>query len=610
MKSFTLIIGAVAASIWTVSSTTIAEINGNRFISPLNGQNVTNVTGLVTAKGPAGIFLRSTKPDKDSTTSESIYVFNGTNRVSPTITVGDIVMVDGTVSEFRSQSTYVFSTEIDKSHNIRVVSSGNKVKPLVIGQDTTKPPTKQFSFYDDGDVFGLPNDVANLSAANPKLQPTKFGMDFWESLTGELVTVKSPAAITKPNSFGDTWVTGTWPVTGRNARGGLTMTDGDANPEAIIIGTPLDGTDNPDSTVVGDKLEDITGVVQAVFGYYYILPLTALKVSKHKNPAEPDPASFKAGKTCSGLTFGQYNVENLTPTVAHLNPVASHIVNFLNSPTLMFLQEIQDDNGATDNGVVDANTTLATLVNAIKAAGGPAYSFVDIDPINDQDGGQPGGNIRIAYLYQSNVIQLHNLNPGNATQANEVLPGPELKYNPGLIDPLNTAAWQSSRKPLAAAWETVDGKNVFFTIDVHLTSKDGSSSIEGDPRPPINQGVQQRQNQAEVTAAFVADILTEDSKASVITAGDFNEFAFVQPLETFVSKSGLFDLDEVVGRDPKERYTYIFDMNCQQLDHMFVSKSLRSGSKYEHIHVNTWTTAAGQASDHDPSVAKLNVCKK
>lgn len=51
-------------------------------------------------------------------------------------------------------------------------------------------------------------------------------------------------------------------------------------------------------------------------------------------------------------------------------------------------------------------------------------------------------------------------------------------------------------------------------------------------------------------------------------------------------------------------------MNAQQLDHMFVSESIAKGKgpKYEHIHVNTWPEFAAQVSDHDPSVARLDVC--
>jgi predicted extracellular nuclease len=85
-------------------------------------------------------------------------------------------------------------------------------------------------------------------------------------------------------------------------------------------------------------------------------------------------------------------------------------------------------------------------------------------------------------------------------------------------------------------------------------------------------------------------------------------------LETYASISGLQDLDAAVGIKPVERYTYLFDMNAQQLDHMFVSESVVSGkggrkkARYEHVHINTWVDAAAMVSDHDPSVASLDVC--
>lgn len=76
----------------------------------------------------------------------------------------------------------------------------------------------------------------------------------------------------------------------------------------------------------------------------------------------------------------------------------------------------------------------------------------------------------------------------------------------------------------------------------------------------------------------------------------------------FANVSGLTDLDEVVGTPEVERYTYMFDMNTQALDHMYVSPALGAEARYEHVHVNTWATAADVVSDHDPSVALLNVC--
>jgi hypothetical protein len=226
MKTVSIYSQLLAAAFFTaqlVSAETISEINGNRYLSPYNGKNVTYVDGLVTAKGPNGIWIRSTTPDKDDRTSESAYVFD--KNFGKNLTVGDVIQLNGTVSEYRSSKAYVYLTEIINPKLVKKVSSGSAATPLVIGKDTINPPTKAFSALDDGDVFGVPNNVSLISVANPILIPRNYGMDFWESLSGELVTVEGAHALTKPNNYGDTWVVGDWKVTGLNSRGGLTTVD-------------------------------------------------------------------------------------------------------------------------------------------------------------------------------------------------------------------------------------------------------------------------------------------------------------------------------------------------------------------------------------------------
>ena len=78
----------------------------------------------------------------------------------------------------------------------------------------------------------------------------------------------------------------------------------------------------------------------------------------------------------------------------------------MRTPDFLFLQEVQDDSGPTDDGTVSANLTLTTLVNAIQSISGVSYSFASVDPIDKADGGQPGGNIRTAYLYVSLLAML------------------------------------------------------------------------------------------------------------------------------------------------------------------------------------------------------------
>ncbi|KAI1805761.1 endonuclease/exonuclease/phosphatase family protein [Daldinia bambusicola] len=609
-----------------VPAESIAQINGDRFLSPLNGQAVTNVTGIVTAKSPDGIWLRSVKPSCNKRVSDGLYVYGSVLAKNTSISVGDVLVVDGKVSEYRTSKDYMYITELASPKVRATLGRGREIKPLVIGKGGLTPPTKQYSSLDNGDVFSVPNNQSLVSVENPLLEPGLYGLDFWKSLMGELVTIESPRAVSRPNKYGDTWVVGDWNTTGDNDRAGLTVSAADGNPEAILIGSPLDGTKNPQDTKLGDKLDAITGVVYQAFGFYRILPLTNINVVESLAPATPPPTTLVSQGTCQGVTVGSYNVENFYGgDAAHVQAVARHVVQYMRTPDLLAVQEIQDDSGETDDGTVGADETLDALVAAIqsfgngnnnssKTAGVITYNYTYISPLNDESGGAPGGNIRVAYLYRADRLQLRNPNPGNATTANEVLPGPELKYNPGYVDPAN-AAWTNSRKPLAAAWEFVGSNSskaskTLFTVNVHWGSKGGSSSLHGDARPPVNGGVEDRLAQAEATATFVASLLSEDPSAAIVTLGDFNEFAFAAPVTSFGTLSGLADLDEAAGIPPAERYTYLYDMNSQELDHIFVSPGLAGAesTRFEHVHVNTWAAYADMTSDHDPSVARFDIC--
>lgn len=86
---------------------------------------------------------------------------------------------------------------------------------------------------------------------------------------------------------------------------------------------------------------------------------------------------------------------------------------------------------------------------------------------------------------------------------------------------------------------------------------------------------------------------------------------FVQTRSVFKPLSGsLYDINEVSGVDPVERYTYVYEQNMQEIDQIFVSRAIaRRGTEVEHVHVNTWAAStSARASDHDPTVARIRVC--
>ncbi|KIM43160.1 hypothetical protein M413DRAFT_443970 [Hebeloma cylindrosporum] len=625
LSSFFLLASYVSVAL----SVSVTDIQGITYQSPLNGQTVHNLTGLVTAKASNGFYIAGLADNKDAggkkkkvkvdvRASNGLFVYSTSAPVLASVNVGDAISLSGHVTEFRPASTpnNLFMTELEYPANITVLSSNNTVTPIILGKDRS-PPTQLLSSLDVGrDAhLSVPNNRTRIEEVNPTLQPDKYGMDFWESLEGQLVTIPNPTATSFQSSYSEFWVYGDWKVTGKNSRGGLSITFGrdgkpDGNPEAIFIGAPLDKTKNP-KTAVGMGFADITGVVVYQYGFFYVLPLTAPQVISTPDPTIP-AVSFKTNPNdACAVTFGDYNVENMAPTSKHIPSVAAHIGNLLKTPDIMFIQEIQDNSGTKNDGTVDANVTLTTLINAIAAVSNVTYQYASVNPVDGQDGGVPGGNIRTAYLYNPDKLSLVGNAPAGGSLDPVQVTGsflrPQLNFNPARIDPLNPA-WDSSRKPLVAHWQTKKGQDL-FTVNVHLASKGGSSSTQGDARPPVNSPIEARTAQVTAVAGFVKAVLAKNPLANIIVAGDFNEYIQTRSVYAPIT-SLLADIDEVAKIPEVERYSYVFDQNSQQLDHVLISKALQHRKvNFEHIHVNNWSpTLAARISDHDPSVGQVRLC--
>ena len=339
-----------------------------------------------------------------------------------------------------------------------------------------------------------------------------------------------------------------------------------------------------------------------------IRPIHQLNIKTQMKLKSALPSRIESS-TCD-VTVASYNVENLHPKKSTFTGLAKHIVQFLHSPDIIGLQEVQDNNGPTNDQVVASDETLKKLIDGIKTAGGPVYNYLVIDPSGpNQDGGQPGGNIRPAFLYRPDRLSLPTgSKPGKPMDAQEIIMTKNrvaLKYNPGRLDPKN-AVWTRSRKPLVAVFEHEDGQRV-IVINVHLKAKSGSTSLYGSVQPPKNGGVDSRAEQVQVIKSFVDSIRTSDPSANVIVLGDFNEFQMAPPMQDLIKSGDLVELLDI-HLTPEERYTYNFDGNSQALDHIIVSSNLAANSDIEAVHVNTWTQTS--SSDHDPLLARVNLCKQ
>jgi len=375
-------------------------------------------------------------------------------------------------------------------------------------------------------------------------------------------------------------------ATGINGRGGITVTPDEFNPERIqeqfSPGSDPFGTQE---VRVGDHLGGLVGVLSYRYGNYELLPTA--EVLFEAGTLEAERTSLIGDER--HLTVASFNVKNLAPDQPERShALAAQIVLNLCAPDIVALQEVQDNDGVINSGTVAADLTAQQLTDAIEVLGGPAYTFLEIPPVDRQDGGAPGGNIRVAYLYDpSRVTHL----PGRLER---------------IVDsnPFDGDAFASSRKPLLAEFRFRDTS--ITLINNHFRSRSGSDPLFGANQPPEVGGDVQREAQAAELDLSVRALLTFRPDALLILLGDFNAFWFEAPLNRLTGEGGADKLRNTSSKlDPAERYTYLYEGNAQQLDHMLVSPRLYDHAEFDIVHVNAEFPNA--ASDHDPVVARFEI---
>jgi predicted extracellular nuclease len=570
----------------------IHEIQGAGHISPLDGKNVADVEGIVTARrlfSGRGFYMQDATPDADDATSDGIFVFTGS---TPTVAVGDAVEVSGTVSEFRpgSDPENLTITQIG-SPSITVMSSGNPVPETLVGPGGRTPPTEVIEDDATGDV-----ETSGI------FDPASDGIDFYESLEGMHVRIDDAVVVGPRNNFGEVAVLAANGAGAgiRTARGGIVIRPTDFNPERIILDDVLQPTPSVD---VADSFPgSLRATVDYSFGNFKFLVTTALA------PVDGGLArEVTVAPVDQEIAVATFNVENLHPgnPPAKFAELAGLIVNNLRSPDLIGIEEVQDNDGPTNSAVTDASASWAALISAIQAAGGPTYEYRQIDPVDDQDGGQPGGNIRVGFLFRTDrglsFIDRPGGGPTTATTVVAHPSGPQLSASPGRIAP-SDPAFVDTRKSLVGEFRA-RGKKLFVIVN-HFSSKGDDQPLFGRFQPPTRFTETARHAQAQVVNDFVDEILDVDPDADVIVLGDINDFEFSQTVT--ILKGGV--LENLVDTLPQaERYSYVFEGNSQVLDQILVSDHLfaQFPITYDVVHVNS--EFADQASDHEPSVARLNL---
>lgn len=599
-----------------VGNKTISEIQGESHTSPYNNKDVESVEGIVTAllnykfdfiggKRIIGFYMQAENGDGNDATSDAIFV-----KTTTPVTVGDKVTVDGRVSEYvKDMDFFAYSKENQLSvtsieaSGVTVVSSGNPLpEAVILGENGRVVPHDEVS-------------SANFSEYNVD----KYAIDFYESVEGMRIKIENPLVVAPEHNRVLSVVADNGVIAKKDGDlanfGGIILQEKDVNTEIMGLNGAITSLGNIKSVAPGaTSTEAIEGVLDYEWGTYQVYitqPLPAFT-----NVERPvDTLKFELNE--DELTIASYNVYNHggddnAKSLAKATGIADAIVNGMKSPDIVGLLEVQDNDGKNKSDVVDASEVYQTFIDEIVKLGGPEYAWTDIAPVDDKEGGEPGGNIRVGYLYNPARVQLkEGANKGGSTETVGVDKEGHLTLNPGRIA-ATASAFNSTRKSLAAEF-VFQGKEV-IVIANHLSSKGGDDGTYGNVQPAVKHSEVDRTAQAQLINDFIDDVLAVNPKANIVALGDLNDFQFSTPVRTLSGQGDEQVLVNMIDRLPlSEQYTYNFGGNSQVLDNILVSNHLADDTRVDVLNINSIISDEDKArrhSDHDPVVVSMKLKEK
>ena len=571
----------------------IGEVQGESHESPLVGKEVVINNVVVTKTDKTGFYVQDKVSDNNPRTSDAVYVASAEKVES-----GDLLKVQGTVKE-----GYMEEYSVRPGQTFKKPAGSLTVTQIINATITKLGKTDLPKALNISEK--MPKDIVDNTPT--KYNPETEALDYWESLEGMRVEVTKPK-VTGPQYKGDIYVLpGDYKGQKLNNIGGVNLRPGVQNTEVLPI-----TVGNSFVAKAKDYFnENITGVVTYKNKTYKIDPIdpNALKGLLQDGGLTREVSKIYPSE--DKLTIASYNIENFsannnghdeTPE-EKVDKIANSFIKEVHSPDIITLIEVQDNNGGVNDGTVDGVKSGEKLAQRIKSLGGPDYKYTEIAPVDGKDGGKPGANIRVAYLYNPKRVTLIGKEKGGSEEAARFVNG-HLEKNPARIDP-TSVHFEKVRKSLAAEFE-FKGERI-VVIANHLKSKLGDDAIYGSNQPSVENTKAKRIEEAKILNAFIKEGLRQNPNLKFVLTGDFNDFEFSDSVKTIVGNE-LVNL--MAEHEQGDRYSYFYRGSNQSLDNILISKNIKDKVVFSPVHINaSFMEEHGRASDHDPVVVQIDFSK-
>ncbi len=600
---------AIAAS--AQATVTIAEVQGEKAISPMENQQVT-LRGIVTARSRNGIFIQTPddKADSNPLTSEAIFVF--INRDSPFEgEIGDLVEAGGTVVEYRPRSeNYGFTiTEITRG-TVKKLTSKNPL-PAPVTLTTNDLVSNKLDTLERYEGMRVRVDALTVVGPTGGRTDDKTGVTTSDGVFfGVLQGVSRPVREAGVEFF---------------IHRGLKLPDTvpyfDTNPEMIRVDSDAQVGAKPIDVTAGATVKNLTGVLDYSYRRYtlFVDAASPPTVEGNKSFVAVSPAGDRQ------LTVGAYNVENFFDDEKNSDVnketmlSKEHFQKRLNKASLSIRKGLAmpDVLGVTEVENLKALKKLAAKINADAVADGkpdPKYEAYL------EDGNDPRG-IDSGYLVKTTKVKV--------LETKQLAKSETLKFSGGSGD-----SELFDRPPFLIRVQAIDDKQanpLAVTVIVnHFKSYLGIDNEKDGPRVR-----EKRKQEAEWLANFVAERAKTNPDENLIVCGDLNAYLFndgyndlvgtlkgkpdqkvTNPSKTY--QTNLYDLADFMA-DPKAKYSYVHDGSMQVLDHILINKNLLKMNegklKFGYARLNAdfpvaWSsddTRLERLSDHDAPVVFLSL---
>jgi hypothetical protein len=620
-----------------VALTAIHDIQGPGASSPIAGAVVT-VRAIVTAVVPNGFFVQApdAEVDADPATSEALFVFTSS---TPSVTVGELRQVTGTVSEFVPSA--------DPLQPPLTQLSGNPTSIVIAtGQPLPAPIPLTATFPDSAGPFDQLERIEGMrvsAAALTVVAPTEGNVT--ESSASSVSNGVFFGIVAGPRPFRESGIQAPDPAPSGSGVTIPPVPRFDSNPERIRVASTRQVGSSAINADVGATVSNLVGVLDYAFRTYSLLP-------------DPGPAIAPLGgnlprevsiPTAREFTVAAFNLERffddvndpaigepVLTTTAFANRLAkasAAVRLFLRAPDILAVSEVEN---------LATLSALANRINTDAGASNPQYQAFLIE-------GQDVGGIDVGFLVRTAPIvgTTPRVSSVTATQFGGANPGPNVFLRcpdsppgtPGAAttDPLN------DRPPLllTATVNAANGGSYPVTVIAnHLRSlNDVASEAAATGEFACfgttgNRVREKRQQQAEFLASLVQGRQIANPNERIVLVGDFNAFEFNDGFADVIGTiagTKAADNETAVGNDSEdlvepnltnlvaqaaatERYSFVFDGNAQSLDHALINNAVIASSttrRLEHARIsadfnetfrNDPATPV-RLSDHDPLVA-------